>query len=71
MDEKYLEMADDFAARLIESGINQARKGAIMPVDFDGHCSCGEEIPKPRITHGYYNCVDCQTAIERRNRHIK
>ncbi len=71
MDEKYLEMADDFATRLIESGINQARKSAIMPIGFDGCCSCGEEVPKQRIAHGFYNCVDCQTAIERRGKYFK
>lgn len=71
MDEKYLEMAGDFAARIIESGIERSRKSATMPIDFDGHCSCGEEIPKIRIDHGYFNCVDCQTAIERAGKHLR
>jgi len=71
MDEKYLEMADDFTTRLIESGISSARKKAIIPDNFDGNCSCGELIPTERVSSGYYSCVECQTAFERRGKYFR
>ncbi len=71
MDEKELELADAITALAIESGIKRSRQRSVMPADFDGHCSCGDEIPQGRIAFGYYNCTECQTAFERRGKFFR
>lgn len=68
MDEKYLEQADAFAESLVVEGLERSRVQQQKPDGFDGHCACGDEIPDARITAGYYNCVNCQTKIERRKK---
>lgn len=30
-------------------------------------CVCGMPIPRARVALGYYNCVDCQTRIEKQH----
>lgn len=68
MDENILEQADALAAGAIEAGISKARMKMTRPIDFDGFCKCGAEIPTARIEYGYYNCIDCQSALERRTK---
>ena len=71
MDEKYLELAEELTTRAIENGIEQSRKAVTMPIGFDGYCSCGELIPAERIAHSFYNCVECQTAVEQKGKFMK
>lgn len=68
MDEKYLEQADAVTANLIDHGIAKARQKQVKPADFEGFCTCGAEIPAERVAAERYNCVDCQTALERRGK---
>ncbi len=71
-EDKMLEMADAFAASMVDSGV---RKASAMfdqppPVGYDGTCpECGEPVPAGRQALGRYNCVDCQELDElaRRN----
>lgn len=69
MDEKYIEQADQITTAAIEAGIARVRaRQQSAPTDFDGHCVCGDEIPKPRLDHGYFNCVVCQSRLEIRKK---
>jgi RNA polymerase-binding transcription factor DksA len=68
MDEKFLEQADALTASLTEAGIARARTKRIKPTDFEGFCTCGTEVPQLRVDLSLYNCVDCQTALERRTK---
>lgn len=68
MDEKFIEQADAFANNLVAEAIEKSRTKQTKPIDFDGHCECGDEIPEARIAAGYYNCVTCQSKIERRSK---
>ncbi len=68
MDEKHLEQADAITSALIDAGVAKARSRQKRPVDFEGFCTCGAEIPPERIADERYNCVDCQTALERRGK---
>jgi RNA polymerase-binding transcription factor DksA len=71
MDETYLEMADRLATAEIAAGIERARSKINKPVDFDGACECGVQIPEARHRQGYYNCVDCQSATEARRKFFR
>ena len=69
MDEKYLEMADKISEAGVTAGIASARTtqpNQIKPKDFDGTCTCGEEIPPERVALHFYNCVVCQGRKEDR-----
>lgn len=66
MDEKHLEMAERLTSDAVTSALAKVRTTQNKPEDFDGTCTCGEEIPPARIGLGYYNCIDCQTAKEAR-----
>jgi RNA polymerase-binding transcription factor DksA len=68
MDERFLEIADAMNTLLIREGIKVATKKQERPIDFDGFCNCGAEVIEVRLKHGYYNCVDCQTKLERHNK---
>lgn len=68
MDEKFIEQADAFASNLVAGALEKSRIKQIKPENFDGHCECGDEIPEARIAAGYYNCVTCQSKIERRSK---
>jgi RNA polymerase-binding transcription factor DksA len=68
MDEKHLEQADAITATLINAGIAKARRKQLKPIDFEGFCTCGAEIPVGRVVNERYNCVDCQSALERRGK---
>ena len=71
MDEKYLEQADRIATAAIEAGIAKVRIKPPAPADFDGHCTCGDEVPKQRLGHGYFNCVVCQSRLEIRKKQFR
>ena len=68
MDESHLEQADALTTSMIEEGINKARQKQKKPSDFDGFCACGAEVPHERVAAERYNCVDCQSAFERRGK---
>lgn len=68
MDEKYVEQAGDLSISMIEEGIAKARLKQIRPTDFEGFCNCGAEVPVERIDGGYFNCIHCQSAFERRGK---
>jgi RNA polymerase-binding transcription factor DksA len=68
MDEKYLEVAEKTTDLLVNDAIARAQVRQVRPKDFDGSCRCGEEVPEGRIAGGYYNCVRCQTLLERRGK---
>lgn len=70
MDEKFLEMADSVSAAAVAAGIASASKQAnqTKPLDFDGTCTCGEEIPPERVALKFYNCVVCQGRKEERRK---
>lgn len=68
MDESYVEQAIALTESTIERGVTAARSKQDRPADFDGFCTCGEEIPAARIELGYYNCVTCQSRKEGRGR---
>lgn len=67
MDENFLERADELNRSEIEAGIARARNngGRARPADFDGTCTCGDEIPEARVALGYYRCVRCQSLLEK------
>lgn len=66
MDENFLERADELNRSEIEAGIARARnRQAVRPADFDGTCTCGDDIDKARVALGYYRCVRCQTRLEK------
>ncbi len=68
MDEKYLETAElHLAAEATESLAKVRRElNQPKPKDFDGTCTCGEEIPPERVALKFYNCVICQGRKEDR-----
>lgn len=69
MDEKFLEMADSVSAAAVAAGVDSARKEQqTKPANFDGTCSCGEEIPPARVALNYFNCVVCQGRREERRK---
>lgn len=68
MDEKYVELASEQTESTIEAGLANARIKPERPDDFEGFCTCGEEIPEQRIALDYYNCVTCQSRKEGRGR---
>ena len=67
MDERLFELAEGHVTSMIERGIHNARNKAPKPENFDGFCTCGQEVPADRVAAGYYNCVPCQERIELRN----
>lgn len=67
----------DIAAALEEyernSSLNNVLKSIprSLPPDFDGCCvDCGEEIPEVRLKLFCIRCVDCQTKLEKMNKHF-
>ena len=68
MDEKYLEHADAATNAMIEAGIRKSSAKRPAPKNFDGFCNCGAEVSPIRTAHGFYNCVGCQTVIERHSK---
>ncbi len=69
MDENQFEQADRLTTAAIESGIERARRKQKPPEGFDGTCSdCGTDVPPQRVSLSLYNCVECQSTIERRSR---
>jgi RNA polymerase-binding transcription factor DksA len=67
MDENQFEQADRLTTAAIESGIERARRKRPPPEGFDGTCAgCGTDVPPQRISMSLYNCVECQSTIERR-----
>lgn len=70
MDEKFLEMAGNVSEAAVAAAIESASKQANQPkpLDFDGTCTCGEEIPPERVALKFYNCVFCQGRKEERRK---
>lgn len=68
MDEKYLEMAEAATILMIEEGVRASGVAQRRPPDFEGFCTCGAEVLPVRLAHGFFNCVDCQTKLERHNK---
>lgn len=69
MDEKFIEIADAVTQAEIAAGIAKAQHAQKKPVGFDGTCpECGEHIPEPRVSLGFFNCVSCQSKIEHRTK---
>lgn len=66
MEENILIMAESLSAEEVAAGLAKARLKQKRPEDFDGNCTCGEEIPPARVGLGYYNCVVCQGKKENR-----
>ena len=70
MDEKYLETAELHSAAEATEGLAKIQRDLVRtqmkPKDFDGTCTCGEEIPPERVALKYYNCVVCQGQKEDR-----
>lgn len=71
MDEKEFEQAAGITESLIDVGVSKARVRQTKPDDFEGHCRCGEEVPRDRISLGFYNCVPCQVKAEGRKKFFK
>jgi RNA polymerase-binding transcription factor DksA len=73
MDEKFLEMAGQLSAEEVTANLARVRAEITQPKpeDFDGTCTCGEEIPKERVALKYYNCVVCQGRKEDRRRQAR
>lgn len=71
MNEKYLEGSEELVAQLTEWRIQkaQAELRVPRPEDWDGECpDCGIAVPEQRVALGFYNCVDCQTELEKLKR---
>lgn len=53
-----------------EAAIQDVRLRMAPPKDFDGeHCTeCDSAILQGRLALGFYTCVECQSAIEKRKR---
>lgn len=69
MDERYLEMAEKITLAETQAGVDNVRlRAQRKPLDFVGNCLCGEKVPKKRIAAGYFNCIECQTAIEQKGK---
>jgi RNA polymerase-binding transcription factor DksA len=72
MDEKYIEMAGEISEAEVAAARSKLQRAAqVRPEDFDGRCECGEAVPEKRIALGFFNCVPCQEAKERRGRIYK
>jgi RNA polymerase-binding transcription factor DksA len=71
MNEKFLEQAEELSRAEVDNAIARARFQESKPIDFDGACSCGNEIPDARVQLGYYRCLECQTALEHKGRHAR
>lgn len=70
MDEAHFEHAAMLEQIAREKGIALARlrelRSHLPPPDFDGACTCGAEIPQPRLDRGYFACVACVQEREKR-----
>lgn len=67
MDEKDFERAAELEQMERQTAIDRARShiARMPPPNFDGSCpECGVDIPAPRISAGYYVCVDCVEEAE-------
>ena len=52
--------------------IQQKLQMQSRPADFEGRCiECEGYLPEPRIDAGYYRCVECVGAEERREKMYK
>jgi RNA polymerase-binding transcription factor DksA len=73
MDEYVLEQAEALARAEVDEGIRRVRaKMAVQPKDFDGLCmECGEDIPPQRLSFGAITCVECQSLLEQRAKHVR
>lgn len=68
MSERFLEQAEELARAEVDAAVARARTLRQRPVNFDGTCECGDEIPEERVDLGYYRCVGCQRLTEERAR---
>jgi RNA polymerase-binding transcription factor DksA len=70
MDEKDFELAAKLTDAEIERALSLATRRNLSPADWDGSscADCGEEVSKPRLSHGYYTCIECQTRREHRDK---
>lgn len=68
MSERFLEQAEELARAEVDAAVARARTPQQRPIDFDGTCECGNEIPEKRVSLGYYRCVECQRLTEERAR---
>lgn len=66
MDENHLIGAEKLQEQAILAGVAKCRTQEPMPSGFDGTCGCGEPVPEGRIKLGFYRCLDCQVALEKR-----
>ncbi len=70
MDAKFLEMAEQLSAEEVTANLGRVRReldqSQTKPKDFDGTCTCGEEIPPERVALKFYNCTVCQGKKEDR-----
>lgn len=69
MEERELEMAENFAQAQREQQIRAAQEAmkAQYQNDFDGvSCvRCGNDIPPARLSMGRIRCTECQTFLEK------
>lgn len=68
MDENYAERAAEVSTAMVAEGIRRVRQQKPPPEGFAGDCECGEPVLPRRVELGFYNCVDCQAALERRRK---
>ncbi len=66
MDESFLQHAERLIEAEILAGIARARVRESPPPGFDGDCACGGPIPVARVELGYYRCLSCQAAREKK-----
>lgn len=67
MDEKFLELASEVTLAEAKAGVERVLSAIPKkPHNFDGRCSCGEDIPEKRLATGAYTCLECQQTIERK-----
>lgn len=68
MDESFLESAERDALNRLEEARKKVQARP-RPSGFDGSCTeCGEAVDEARVGLGYYSCVSCQHALEKRQR---
>lgn len=70
MDERILELAEQAQLHEVDAAVATIRRRDTQqrPEGFDGTCGCGEVIPDLRIAAGKFNCTDCQSIIEYKQR---
>lgn len=62
--------ASELESLFREAAIQDVRIRMTPPKEFDGeHCTeCDVAIVQGRLALGFYTCVECQSAIEKRKR---